>query len=66
MAKSKSQAKKSIQVAKKSFHPLYEKFLSTLSSTEREVCEKDLVRAMPTFRKFIEKLSDEELSSIVK
>lgn len=66
MPKAKTSAKTKTQKKVAVFHPLYEQFLSGLSSSERAVCEVDMVRAMPTFRRFLEAMSDAELAAMMK
>lgn len=39
---------------------VFVKYLSTLSSTEKEASLKDIKVALPGFKKFVDKLTDEE------
>lgn len=45
---------------------LYQAFLAKLSSSEREsIEEKGIAQAMPAFRKFLNSLSDAEMTALV-
>ncbi len=55
-----------VKEVKTGLNALYAKFLSGLSSSEKEsIKEKGLAQAMPAFRKYFNSLSDAEVSSIV-
>lgn len=47
-------------------NPIYKKFLDSLSSSERDVILAEPIKGIPSFRKFLENLKDEELLLLVK
>ena len=54
------------EVETKIVNPVYQKFLNTLSSSEASVVSEQPLKGIPSFRKFLENLSDEELYELVK
>jgi len=54
------------EVETKIVNPVYQKFLNTLSSSEASVFSEQPLKGIPSFRKFLENLSDEELYELVK
>lgn len=47
-------------------NPIYQRFLDSLSSSEKDVILAEPIRGIQSFRKFLENLKDEELLLLVK
>ena len=65
MSKKESKKQKVVAEPQVVLSAVYEKFLSTLSSTEQEVYRSDLAKAMFAFRRYLSSLSDKEVVSLI-
>lgn len=65
MAKEKTKKEKVVAEPQVVLSAVYEKFLSTLSTTEQEVYRHDLVKAMFAFRRYLSGLTDKEVVSLI-